>query len=245
MVGWLILDPDRRGWRIQMEWTQVRGMPLLCVRVPVPEGIPRRVLERRTGRAARKLARRGCRRVLTQAGFGLWPWLEQEGLTAVEAGELCRAMAAPLLLAALERAGIPAERAAVELRAVRVGRACFETAEQLCPKVRQLIVTAPGGGAELAHYLRAEYGVAALEGGEGRCGDATACFTPEESPPEGAFLLCGPRPILNGFSLALAEGMLPGEADPLALMALLWGEGRLSLTELVVDGAGNPLDRAE
>ncbi len=72
-------------------------------------------------------------------------------------------MAGELALTALERDGCPLERAVVALRGGRVSRPFFQTAVALCARVRGVVVYAPTGGAELADYLRREYGLPVLE----------------------------------------------------------------------------------
>lgn len=74
----------------------------------------------------------------------------------------CQAIAVPLALAALRRAGILRVRATVALSGPRVSRPLFAAAERLCPQVRHLVVDVPGEGEELAAWLREEYGAAVL-----------------------------------------------------------------------------------
>lgn len=245
MVGWIVLEQNRKGWRVQLERAEVRGFPLLRAPVPAPAGLRARARVRRIGRAAALLYRAGCRRVLAAADFDRWDLLLERGLRPVDAGGLSQAMAAKLILAYLAHRGCPPNRAVVALCGRRTGRAWFQAAEQLCPVVRQLMVSAQDGGAALADYLRAEYGVAVLEGG--RRPDVTACFSPVDGAPEDALLLYGTKPVLGGLEL-IPRGDLSSALDPLALAALLWEEGRLSLEEISVlpgGGNGNPLDREE
>ena len=242
MVGWLKLEEFRpaRG-----EWTErvwVKSLPLLCARVYAPPGVSPRALARRTNRAARRLAEAGCRRVLLPEGFEARSALERRELIAVEPGGLCRAMAADLALALLEKKGIPPRRAAVELRGARAEGELSAAAYRLCPRVRQVTVRAQSGGEALAAGLRRMFGAAALTGG-GMAGDAAVCFTEESDPPEGALRLWGARPETGGFALRAPEdALLPG-ADPLALAALLWEEGRLGLEEIALRPGPEPLDR--
>ena len=225
MVGWMTWSQTLRGWRPSVEETQVEGFPLLRVDLPIPrhpKAEARQVL-----RGARRLARAGCRRVLAGPAFDHWAVLEDFGLRPVEAGRLSQAMAAPLILADLNQRGIPARRACAALRGTRLTRPCVQAAEILCRQVRQLIIAIPEEGAELAHYLRAEYGIAVLEGD--RPADVTACFSPVDDHPEG-LQLYGARPVLPGLSLTP-----PGPdcgIDPAALAALLWEEGWLKLEDI-------------
>lgn len=230
MVGWLAIGGE--DWRVRLEQVQVRGLPLLRAQVPDPPGLRRRGLERRIGRAARLLARAGCRRVVAQTGFEAWDVLEGQGLRPVEGERLAQALAARVVLEQLERRGVPARRGAVGLFAHRVGRALFEAAGQLCPLVRQLVVDAPDGGDDLARYLREEYGAAVLEGQAGQHLDVSVCFAPVASAPAGALALWGERPDLGGLRPAPRGEALPAQADPFSLTALLWEEGRVGLEEV-------------
>ena len=237
MVGWLAIGGE--DWRVRLEQVQVRGLPLLRARVPDPPGLRRRGLERRIDRASRLLARSGCRRVLTPAGFAGWERLTRWGLIPVAAEGLAQALAARIALAQLKRRGIRPAWATVGLYAHRVNRACFEAARVLCPCVRQLVVDAPDGGEDLARYLREEFGAAVLEGRGGRRPDVCLCFTPGEEVPQGGLVLWGTRPDLGGLVPVPGGTELPGQVDPMALTALLWEEGRVALEEVVLTGGEN------
>ncbi len=228
MVGWLCLE-QRRGWRAELEQVRLASLPVLRADVPAPSGLKERSLLRRTGRTAALLARRGVRRVLTAPDFPLWAPLRVHGLRPVDPAPLCRALAAPLALAQLERLGVPPSSAAVALVGRRVDRALFQAAVSLCPQVRTLVVDAPSGGAALSEHLRREFGAAALSPDAAVHVHTTLCFS-QERISAGAFALCGPTPNLLGFSL-LPPTPLPEDVDPLPLAALLWEEGRLSTRE--------------
>ncbi|MFR2332334.1 MAG: hypothetical protein ACLS63_05180 [Flavonifractor plautii] len=58
----------------------------------------------------------------------------------------CQAIAVPLALAALRRAGILRVRATVALSGPRVSRPLFAAAARLCPQVRHLVVDGPARG---------------------------------------------------------------------------------------------------
>ena len=227
MVGWLVVEGEE--WRVALEHTAVGGLPLLRARVPDPPGLRRRGLERRIDRAARLLAAAGCRRVLTGPAFDRWDLLERRGLGPVWGEGLAQALAARVALEQLRRRGVAPRHSAVGLYAHRVNRACFEAASTLCPQVGQLVVEAPDGGEDLARYLREEFGAAVLEGRAGRQLDVNLSFAPVEGVPPEALALWGSRPDLGGLTPRPRDLALPDQADPLALTALLWEEGRVGL----------------
>lgn len=232
LVGIVALEA-RRGRRPALEEGAVWGMPVLRAGVPAPPGLRERKLLRRTARAAAELHRAGVRRVLTAADFPCWPVLEAEGLRAVDCEPFCQALAVPLALAGLRRAGVLRTRATVALTSPRVSRPLFAAAEALCPRVRHLIVDVPGEGEELAAWLREEYGAAVLSPDAGA--DVTLCFGPGGRARCGAVLhLYGPDPELAGLRPAPAEGALPETLAPLPLLALLWENGRLTAEQIQI-----------
>lgn len=226
MVGHLVLSPARRP-RVALEVERVGGLRLLRAAVAAPEGIGEKRQRRRIGRAARLLAEERVRRVLTGPGFCGWDLLREWGLIPVSPEPLVQSMAAPLVLAALERRGILPERARVALAAPRANRAVYQTAMALCPRVRQLLVAAPDGGEALADLLREEFGMPRLEGEEGRGADLTVRLGNVPCSGSGVRLdLFGPRPGLLGLELD-AEGLPPFEGEKLPFLTLLWEEGRI------------------
>ena len=209
---------------------QVLGLPLLRGEVPGSGFTARRV--RRTARALR---RRGVTRVLAQEDFPFWEEVEAQGLRPVETGELCRALAAPIALAALEADGVPPRLAAVALRGDRVTRSLREAALELCPVVRQLLVEVPAGGEDLRRTLRREFGLPAVEGGLGRQAHLTLCFSPPGGAGGGRIAdLSGDWPALPEYRFGLAEGALPEDAAALPLLSALWQAGRLTAESIAV-----------
>ena len=238
MVGWFAFSGVRR---FSLERTAVQGFPLLRLEAPAPRRADR--ADRRAAKGAALLARAGCRRVLAAPGFAHWDRLAETGLRPVDPGPLCQALAVPLILAALERQGIAPRRASVALWGDRVSRPFFEAACALCPQVRTLTITAPGGGEDLRRFLREEYGAAALEAGAGLPAHAAAAFAP--APAAGALRLYGPEPDLGGLALRPAEWTPPEGVELLPLLALLWESGRLSAQGIEIfptEIRGNPLD---
>lgn len=216
MLGQLVLTPRGRG---RPEAAELYGLTVLRTEVD-RSGFWG---ERRLRRAGRALRRNGIGRVL--APGDLLPLLEALGLRRVEPEPLLRAQSAALALAALERRGLPPDRAVVALRGLRADRELLRAAEELCPKVRGLVIDAPRGGRELACWLRREYGVPILP--EGERGQAAlvfqaGCLRREEVSLE----LFGPRPRLAGLTLTVPR-LGEGDREDLSLLTALWEGGRL------------------
>ena len=165
LVGIVALE-ERRGRRPVVTEERVLGLRCLRVSVPVRPGLREDRRKRRAEQGAAALYRAGVRRALTAEDFPDWPALEGQGLRSVDPEPFCQAIAVPLALAALRRAGILRVRATVALSGPRVSRPLFAAAARLCPQVRHLVVDVPGEGEELAAWLREEYGAAVLRGRE-------------------------------------------------------------------------------
>lgn len=217
MLGQLTLCPGGRG---RAEAASLYGLPVLRARAD-PDGLWG---ERRLRRAGRNLRRGGAVRVLAPGDAVRWPLLAALGLRPVETEDFVRAQSAPLALAGLERRGLAPDRAAVALRGLRADYAMVRAAAQLCPRVRRLIIDAPGGGAELAAWLRREFGVPVLPPGER--GALALRFHPEGGGEEPALALYGPVPDLGGLKLS-APTLAEGDRADLPLLAALWEGGRL------------------
>lgn len=228
MIGVLELA-DRRGRRLTPESRSLLGLRCLWLEVPAPAGLGERRRARRVCRGGALLRAAGVRRVLTAADFPYWEEVLRAGLRPVEPEAFCQAVAAPLTLAALTWQGRRPEQAAVLLSGRRAEPALVRAAELLCPRVRDLAVDAGREGAELAEWLRAEFGAAVRPAGRA---DVAVCFGPEGAPGRTVFRLHGSRPELAGFLPALAGGGLPAGLDRLPLLAALWEAGLLPLETL-------------
>ena len=230
MTGHIVPGEGNR-FLVRLTREQVLGLPLLCGEVPGGGALtPWRV--RRTARALRK---QGVVRVLAPDGFSLWPEVLSQGLRPVETGELCRALTAPIALAALEAGGIPPQLATVTLRGERVTRALKEAALELCPKIRQLLVEVPAGGEELRRTLRREFGLPAIEEKPGRKAHLTLFYSkPSEGQWGRTVDLSGETPDLTDYRFSLRQGVLPDSAAALPLLSALWASGRLGRDEIQV-----------
>lgn len=175
--------------------------------------------------AARQLRRQGIVRVLAPTEFPHWELLEARGLRQVDPLPFLRFYAGELALAALLREGVAPQRGTVALRGRRVDRDMVRAAEFLCPRVRELAVSARQGGEELSAWLRREYGMPVHPDGEG----IIAAVRFDETAPGGG----GRELSLYGGALQLA-GVCPraadleeGDREDLPLLAALWETGRL------------------
>ena len=205
---------------------QLYGLPVLRAEVN-PSGFwgPRRLT-----RAGRGLRRSGVLRVLAPGGW--LSALERFGLRPVDPEPFVRAQSVPLVLAALERQGLPPSRTIVALRGGRADRDMVRTAEELCAHVRSLVIDAPRGGAELARHLRRKYGMPILPKGEQ--GQAALAFQPGTPCPEEVVLeLFSPTPRLAGLLLT-APGLEEGDRDRLPLLTALWEGGKLGAKDIKI-----------
>ena len=231
LVGIVSLE-SRRGRRPAVTEERLLGLRLLRAEVPVSPRLREAGRCRRAARGAAALYRAGVRRALTAPDFPCWAVLEEQGLRPVETEGFCQAIAVPLALAGLRRAGILRRQAVVALAGPRVRRPLFAAAERLCPQVRHLVVDVPGGeGEELAAWLREEYGAAVLAA-EAAEPALTLAFGPGGGTRGTVLRLYGPKPELAGLTPQPTEGALPPELAPLPLLALLWECGRLPVEQI-------------
>lgn len=231
MVGH-ILPVEEKGRRPWLERAEVLGQGVLRACVPLPPGTRERAVRRRVDQAAWLLRDSGVCRVLTPPDFPWWSILKEEGLMGVDPEPLVQAMAAPLVLADLARRGAAPGCATVALRGGRVSRAMLRAAEELCPHVRALVVTA-ADGENLRAYLRREYGVPVVEDGPGITADAQAHFSPG-FVREHSLELYGPGLALWGLEIWPAGEAVPPGFDPLPFFAFLWEAGQLPVSHLTV-----------
>ncbi len=218
MLSRLVYDGEGRG-RPQRE--ERYGLPLLQARVPQTGWHAGGSLRR----AARGFRRAGGGRVLVPEGFSAWPLLERYGLRRVDPVPFLRAHAAPLTLALLARMGVPPQQACVALRGREVDRSMVQAAQILCPQVREIAVSAPGGGERLARWLREEYGLPVRPDGEDV--DAVVRFHPgTEKGGRGALSLFGPQPALAGIQVS-APTLEEGDRRDLGLLCALWETEKL------------------
>ncbi len=224
MLGQIVYSSGSR--KIRPEQEQIHGLPVLQVRID-PDG---HWAGHRLEKAGKMLRRAGVRRVLTPVGFQGWDVLERRGLCRVESAGFLRANGGQLILAALRRRGWDPHRCAVALRDVRAGRDMAATAEELCPMVRNLCISAPRGGQKLKEYLRREYGVALCPD---HCGvEGAVCLAPgTRQEGEVVLRLYGEDPELCGVELSL-PGVKTGDTQVIELFAALWEAGKVRKGDL-------------
>ena len=223
---------EQKGRKPLIELEMVRGLGLLCARIPILPDMKESAFRRRVVRAARLLGKAGVRRVLVGTDFAWWPVLREWGLGGVDAAPLCELLASKLALALLARRGIPAAQATVALRGNRVSRPFFQAAMELASAVRALVVVSPNGGEALSAYLRSEYGLPVLEEGAGVESDVTLEFSILKGGDDGALILHG-SPNLRGLRVDPADGMWPEGFEPLSLAAALWEAGELPISSIL------------
>lgn len=221
LFGRLVFSTEGRG---QVERQNVYGLRVIQIQVR-----PGGWLEgRRLGRGVKRLARAGIRRVLVPRNFDQWPLLERWGMGGVDPVPFLRFYAPQIVLAALNRQGIAPNTATVALRGKRVDRDMARTAQLLCPLVRQVAVSAPQGGEELARWLRREYGLPVQPDG---AQVSLAVYFDGEGAEEQDLLLWGTDPQLAGV-VPRAMGLEGEDQEDLRLMTALWETGKLGSTKL-------------
>lgn len=229
MTGHIVPGEGNR-FLVRLSRERMLGLPLLRGEVPGRTMTPRQV--RRTARALR---RAGVTRLLAPEGFPFWEEAAGQGLRPVETGELCRALAVPIAMAALDGDGIPHERASVVLYGERVTRALRAAALELCPQVRQLLIEVPAGGERLQRELSWEFGLPVIEPAAVRSADLRLCFSSGGTDRIGREVdLSGDTPALGDYWFGLQEKTLPTDAAALSLLAALWNSGRLERDEITV-----------
>ena len=225
MVGELVCRRERgRG---KLERTALG--PLAAVRwtVSAPEGRAPWRLERRLGRAVRKLCGAGAGRVVLPRGFPYGDRLRL--LRPVDPLSMWRGAADVLALGALDAEGIPRRRGRVALAASRLCPELEYAAERLCPLVRGLLIDAPGGE-DYARYLQAKFGLPVTPPAAGA--DVTVAFGPNGGRWGRRLELHGTAD-LGGLTAAVEGVELPEDCWD-QVLALLWEQGAVKPEKLIV-----------
>lgn len=230
MVGLLTWEASKGRGRV--EEAALGPLAVLRWTVHAPAGLSGRRLEGRLRRAERALAKAGVGRVLVGPDF---PWGEKlRRLRAVDPVPLWRGVADVLALGALAAEGIPPVRGRVALSAPRLCPELEEAARRLCPRVRGLLIDAPGGE-EFARYLQGRYGLPVTPASAGA--DVTAAFGPGGGRwGRSVELYAGGT--LGGLALE-AEGLELPEGYGDQMLALLWERGEVRREAL----CGVPIDK--
>ena len=216
MVGQLVWEPSRGRGRL--EEAELGPLRVLRWTVHTPPGLAPWRLERRLRRGERALVSAGVGRVLLGPEF---PWGERlRRLRPVDPVPLWRGAADVLALGALAAEGIAPARGRVALSAPRLCPELEEAARRLCPRVRGLLIDAPGGE-NFARYLQFRYGLPVTPPSAGA--DVTAAFGPEGGR-WGRSVELYPGGTLGGLALG-AEGLSLPEGYGDQVLALLWEQG--------------------
>ncbi len=203
--------------------------PLAAVRwtLYAPVGLAPWRLRRRLRKAERALARAGAGRVVLGADF---PYRDRLALLRpVDPLPMLRACADVLALGALAAEGVPPRRGRVALSAPRLCPELTGAAGRLCPRVRGLVIDAPGGE-DYARYLQARFGlpVSPLSAGA----DVTAAFGPGGGR-WGRSVELYEGGSLGGLTLR-ARGVELPEGCGDQVLALLWERGEVRREDLTV-----------
>ena len=225
MFGRLEFSPGGRG---RGEVCNLYGLPILLTRAD-PEG---RFGEHRLRRAGRVLKRGGVLRTLLPAGVEQWGLLERLGLQGVDPGPLLRATAPELTLEALRGRDVDPEKATVALSGGRADGEMFRCAAALCPRVRRIVVAAPGGEG-LSRRLREEFGVPILPP-EHPAQLELRLRPPQRERGEPRLELYGPNPALEGLKLT-APKLAAEDREALDVLTLLWERGKLPLDGIKIN----------
>lgn len=206
------------------------GIPVLKAVLP-PQYSSRR-LERLGGR----LYRKGIRRFLAAD-----PALPVGPLDPVSPLPLYRAKGGELALELVSF--LPVRERRVALRGETAGPEAWRIAEELCPRVGELLLDFDRGEESLGRRLREKFGAVTVPLGRGHEPQAAVELSPRPDPLPRTLRLWGESDLL-GLTL-LPEEPLPSGFPQLPLLELLWETGRVELDRIRVVRRRIGLDRRE
>ncbi len=225
MFGRIVFSETKK---VTQRREELEGIPVQTVYVPA-----RAPTRRRIRKAALLLRRSGVHRTLAPPDFSDWPQLERFGVLPVDTVPFLQSMALPLTLSALAGSGVHPEHAVVLLAGRRASKAFCDAAVALCPRIQQIVISAPSGGAGLADYLRREYGLPVLQ--HSRAPHLILLFSAAELDSKApTFRLYSPAPELLGYSIRPKTIPLPNGCEVLPFLAVLWESGRLTVSDIEV-----------
>jgi len=191
MFGYVEWSEPQRG-RAALQEQIILHVRFCRVRLPRTGRTPEWLLRRRAGTAAGRMRKLGITRAVFPDPFPLQKEFERKGIRPVAVLPLYRALAAPLVRAALDERGLSAAEAVVAVSADRLGPEVIRAVTELCIRNRYVTLIAPNGE-ELCRRLRREYGAALVLTQEARAlenADVRVLFTPSKAPE-------GNGPVLN------------------------------------------------
>ena len=210
------------GERNHGEIKNLYGLRVLQIRTD-PGG---RLGKLRLSRAGATLRRSGAGRVLLPGDFEAWEMLERFGLRSVDPTPFLHFCAPELAIGGLRRWDVDPERATVAFSGARADRAMLHAAVRLCPRVRRLVISAPGGE-RLAFYLRERFGIPVLPPEEQAHLEIN--FHPGGECARGHCMkLYGRTPDLDGGSVVFPLLKEEEKAD-ISLLCALWEGGKLDV----------------
>ena len=221
---------SRKKGKGELTMSQMGPLTILSAELYEPKGLSRRRLLRRLARLERCLAGRGVGRVILPEDFAYGEALTR--LRPVETLPFYRAVADVLARGALEGMGVPENMGRVALSAPWLCPELKGAAEQLCPRVRELVIDVPEEGGGFAQWLHGRYGLPVTP--TDVKAHVTVAFGPTERSGDGRTLrLYGRKADLDGLTLSAPELALPADCGQPAL-ALLWEAGCLTREGLKV-----------
>jgi hypothetical protein len=208
------------GERNQSGMEKLYGLDVLRVQTD-PEGL---LGNYRLARAGAALRRGGAGRVLLPGTFHAWEMLARFGLRRVDPTPFLHFCAPKLALEGLRRRDMDPARSTVTLSGSRADSSMTRAAVRLCPRVRRLVISAPGGE-RLACQLREQFGIPVLPAEEPAHMEVnfhpgTECGNPH------CMKLYGAAPDLAGGSVTF-PALNGDEKGDIALLCALWEGGKL------------------
>ncbi len=219
---------EEKGWRVHRKLEQLGGLILLRVDIPSPW------TKGKLQAALTQFRRAGVRRVLAPQGFGHWEIFHRGGISGVETGAFCQMLAPRLALAALAHRGLSPSQATVALRGERVTPGFARCALELCPRVRQLVISAPVGGEALEVRLWQEFGLPTVTDRLGTMPHLALHFAPVEGRGEQTLALWGEAPKIAPLCLNCPGRDCPEGCAQIPLLAAWWETGHLMPEEVEV-----------
>ncbi len=206
-----------------LEIVEIEGLRLLRGGLPRGEGWRWR---RKLKKLLRSFRRQGVCRLLVPADFNGWKMAREMGLQEVNPLPFLRSNAGLLLILAMKKENLMANRCKIALRATRVGQEMWAAAGYLVPRVEDMAISAEQGGERLQNFLRQQWGLGVVPDGDG----VVAAIRFDGGGDEGGQVvlsLFGECPNLGGLAVNCGKFSEFPQTEPLKLLAVLWESGRI------------------